>query len=163
MNKLDLLAVKMMEYYTGDAKRIQHFIKVHSLVRLIGVKENLPEHELYILEAAALTHDIGIKKAEEMYGRCNGPLQEQLGPDIAREMLTALDFDDEDISRICYLIANHHTYTDINGMDYRILVEADFLVNLYEDNDGEDAIKETYNRIFRTDTGKEFCRLMFAI
>ena len=61
-NKLDLLTIKMMEYYTGDAKRIQHFIKVHSLAHLIGVKENLTQHELYILEAAALTHDIGIKK-----------------------------------------------------------------------------------------------------
>ena len=152
-----------MEYYTGDAKRIQHFIKVHSLARLIGVKENLSEHELYILEAAALTHDIGIKKAEEIYGRCDGSLQEQLGPDMAREMLTALGFDEDDISRICYLIAHHHTYTDIDGMDYRILVEADFLVNLYEDNAGEDAIKSAYDRIFRTDTGKELCRLMFAI
>ena len=163
MNKLDLLAIKMMEYYTGDAKRIQHFIKVHSLARLIGVKENLPEHELYILEAAALTHDIGIKKAEEIYGRCDGPLQEQLGPDIAREMLVSLDFDEDDISRICYLIANHHTYTNIDGKDYRILVEADFLVNLYEDNVREDAIKSAYDSIFRTDTGKNLCRLMFAI
>ena len=163
MNKLDLLAVKMMEYYAGDAKRIQHFIKVHSLARLIGVKENLSEHELHILEAAALTHDIGIKSAEEIYGRCDGSLQEELGPDIAREMLTALGFDEGDISRICYLIAHHHTYTDIDGMDYRILVEADFLVNLYEDNAGEEAIKSAYDRIFRTDTGKGLCRLMFAI
>ena len=163
MNKLDLLAVKMMEYYAGDAKRIQHFIKVHSLARLIGVKENLPTHELYILEAAALTHDIGIKKAEELYGRCDGSLQEQLGPDIAREMLMSLDFDEDDISRICYLIAHHHTYTDIDDTDYRILVEADFLVNLYEDNAGEEAIKSAYDIIFRTDTGKEFCRLMFVI
>ena len=69
MNKLDLLAIKMMEYYAGDAKRIQHFIKVHSLARLIGMKENLTAHGIYILEAAALTHDIGIKKAEEIYGR----------------------------------------------------------------------------------------------
>ena len=163
MNKLDLLAIKMMEYYAGDAKRIQHFIKVHSLARLIGVKENLPEHELYILEAAALTHDIGIKKAEEIYGCCDGPLQEQLGPDIARKMLISLDFAEDDISRICYLIAHHHTYTDINGMDYRILVEADFLVNLYEDDAGKDAIKSAYDRVFRTDTGKELCRTMFAI
>ena len=163
MNKLDLLAVKMMEYYAGDAKRIQHFIKVHSLARLVGVKENMPEHALYILEAAALTHDIGIKKAEEIYGRCDGQLQEQLGPEMAREMLKALGFDVDDISRICYLIALHHTYTDINGTDYRILVEADFLVNLYEDNAGEEAITSAYDRIFRTDAGKELCRLMFSI
>ena len=163
MNKLDLLAIKMMEYYAGDAKRIQHFIKVHSFARLIGMKENLPEHELYILEAAALTHDIGIKKAEEIYGRCDGPLQEQLGPAVAREMLISLDFDDDDILRICYLIANHHTYTNIDGKDYRILVEADFLVNLYADNAVEDVIKSAYDRIFRTDTGKNLCRLMFAI
>ena len=77
-------------------------------------------------------------------------------------MLTTLGFGEDDISRICYLIAHHHTYTDIDGTDYRILVEADFLVNLYEDNAGEDAIKSAYDRIFRTDAGKGLCRLMFG-
>ena len=36
--------------------------------------------------------------------------------------------------RVQYLIGRHHTYNDIDGIDYQILVEADFLVNMYEDS-----------------------------
>ncbi|MCH5198724.1 MAG: HD domain-containing protein [Oscillospiraceae bacterium] len=163
MNKLDMLAIKMTEYDAGDAGRIQHFIKVHSFVRLIGIGENISEQELFVLEAAALTHDIGIKKANELYGRCDGLLQEQLGPDIAREMLSELCFEESEIERICYLIGHHHTYDNIDGADYQILVEADFLVNLYEGGKGAEAIKSAYNKIFKTKTGKELCRLMFSV
>ena len=47
-------------------------------------------------------------------------------------MLTGLGFDAAVIDRVCYLIAHHHTYTNMDGLDYQILVEADFLVNIYE-------------------------------
>ena len=45
----------MIELYSGDAKRIQHFCKVHSYAKLIGESENLDSRSLFILEAAALT------------------------------------------------------------------------------------------------------------
>ena len=163
MTKLDLLAIKMMEYDKGDSHRIQHFIKVHSFCRLIGTKENMKEDELFILEAAALTHDIGIKKAMEVYGNCDGKHQEELGPEIAEKMLEELDFTKEQISRICYLIAHHHTYDNIDGLDYQILVEADFLVNLHEGNNSKDSVKSTYDKIFKTNAGREICTLMFNI
>ena len=73
--QLEELCECMIEYYEGDPKRIQHFIKVHSFAAMIGQKENLDETTQFILEAAAYTHDIGIKPAEEKYGRCDGKLQ----------------------------------------------------------------------------------------
>ena len=163
MTKLDLLAIKMMEYDKGDSHRIQHFMKVHDLSRLIGARENMSTHELFVLEAAALTHDIGIKKAMELYGKCDGKFQEELGPDVARAMLTELNFTEEEISRVCYLIAHHHTYDNIDGLDYQILVEADFLVNLHEGGNSKESIKSTYDKIFKTTAGKEICKLMFNI
>lgn len=87
---------------------------------------------MHILEAAAYVHDIGIKVAEEKYGRCTGKLQEQEGPAVAREMLEKLGFEEKVPERVCYLVGHHHTYTDMDEMDYQILVEADFLVNLYK-------------------------------
>ena len=63
--KLRKLMLGMIAYNEGDAKRIQHFIKVHALARLIGEEEQLAPDALYILEAAALTHDIGIKNSEK--------------------------------------------------------------------------------------------------
>ena len=67
--QLDDLFMDMIAYYDGDPKRIQHFTKVHSYARLIGIGEELDDASLFILEAAAYTHDIGIRVAEEKYGR----------------------------------------------------------------------------------------------
>ena len=69
---LTQLHLAMIELYSGDAKRIQHFCKVHSYAKLIAEMENVDEDTLFILEAAALTHDIGIHLCEEKYGNCNG-------------------------------------------------------------------------------------------
>ena len=69
----------MIKLYSGDAKRIQHFCKVHSYAKLIGQTENIDKKNLFILEAAALTHDIGIHICEEKYGNCNGKLKEKKG------------------------------------------------------------------------------------
>lgn len=160
--QLDDLFMDMIAYYDGDPKRIQHFTKVHSYARLIGIGEELDDASLFILEAAAYTHDIGIRVAEEKYGRCDGKLQEQEGPIIAQKMLSQLGFENYIVERICFLIDHHHTYDNIDGLDYQILVEADFLVNLYEDDAGNRAIDKAYKRIFKTETGKKIFRLMFG-
>jgi hypothetical protein len=152
----------MISFYEGDPKRISHFIKVHSFARLIGIGEKLDDTTLFILEAAAYTHDIGIRPAEEKYGRCDGKLQEQEGPIYAQQMLSELGFENYMIERICYLIGHHHTYTNMDGMDYQILVEADFLVNLYEDGEGKNARRKAYENIFRTESGKRMFREMFG-
>lgn len=160
--QLDDLFMDMIAYYDGDPKRIQHFTKVHSYARLIGIGEELDDASLFILEAAAYTHDIGIRVAEEKYGRCDGKLQEQEGPIIAQKMLSQLGFENYIVERICFLIGHHHTYDNIDGLDYQILVEADFLVNLYEDDAGNRAIDKAYKRLFKTETGKKIFRLMFG-
>lgn len=160
---LDELYYKMIEFFHGDPKRIQHLIKVHSLARLIGIGEKLDAASLFILEAAAYTHDCGIRPAEEKYGRCDGKLQEQEGPTVAQQMLLELGFENYMIDRICYLIGHHHTYTNMDGMDYQILVEADFLVNLYEDDANRHAIQKAYENIFRTDTGKQIFTQMYGV
>lgn len=160
--QLDDLFMDMIAYYDGDPKRIQHFTKVHSYARFIGIGEELDDASLFILEAAAYTHDIGIRVAEEKYGRCDGKLQEQEGPIIAQKMLSQLGFENYIVERICFLIGHHHTYDNIDGLDYQILVEADFLVNLYEDDAGNRAIDKAYKRIFKTETGKKIFRLMFG-
>ena len=157
----DRLFMEMIRYYSGDAKRIQHFVKVHSFAKLIGEMEQLDEKSMKILETAAYVHDIGIKPAERKYGKSNGKLQEQEGPSVAREMLVKLGFEDKITERVCYLVGHHHTYTNIEGMDYQILVEADFLVNLYEDHSNMETVNSVYHKIFRTESGKQICKTMF--
>ena len=41
--QLDDLFLKMIAYYGGDPKRIQHFVKVHSFARIIAVGEQMDE------------------------------------------------------------------------------------------------------------------------
>lgn len=161
MDLLHELTLAMIKYYQGDPKRIQHFIKVHSFAQLIGISEKLDTETLFILETAALTHDIGIKLAETKFNSSIGKFQEQEGPAPAREMLSRLGFKQNIIDRVCYLIAHHHTYNDIDGLDYQILVEADFLVNLYEDNLPKKAIQTALEHIFKTKTGKCLCKTIF--
>lgn len=163
LNRLNELILKMITYYNGDPKRIQHFIKVHSFAKLIGEQEKLDSNTQQILEVAAVVHDIGIKKAEELYGLSHGKLQEELGPAIAEELLIELGYEESLIRRVSYLIGHHHTYNQIDGYDYQILVEADFLVNLYEDDVKENAIQTAYEKLFRTDSGKQILQTMFHI
>lgn len=163
MNRLDQLYMEMIRYYEGDASRIQHFVKVHSFARCIGRAEELDEKIQFTLEAAALVHDIGIRAAEKKYGYSNGKLQEQEGSPLAEKMLEALGFDRSVTERVCYLVAHHHTYEPVDGLDYRILLEADCLVNLYEEETGAKGIKAAYEHLFRTETAKTICKTMFQI
>ncbi len=161
MNKKALLTKEMIKYNHGDKKRINHALKVHSYAKTIASLEKINEYDLFNLESAAILHDIGIKVCEEKYDSSNGKLQEKEGPTVAREILEKLNY--ENINRILFLIGHHHTYTNILGMDYQILIEADFLVNFEEENTSKEAIKKVYKNIFKTKTGKEFCREIFNI
>lgn len=161
MKNMNELYKKMTGYYREEPNRIQHFVKVHSFAKLIGEEEGLDEKTMEILEAAALVHDIGIKPALEQYGKCDGRFQEELGPKKAEEMLRELGFSTDVTDRVCFLVGHHHTYTNIEGLDYQILVEADFLVNFYEDEMKTETIRTTVEKIFRTETGKEIAETMF--
>jgi len=158
------LIIRMTEFNNGDPKRIQHFIKVFEFASLIGKKENLDNETLHILEMASIMHDIGIRPSEEKYGRCDGKLQEQEGPAYAKKMLEEFDEVTEDErKRVCYLIAHHHTYNNVDGIDYRILLEADFLVNALEDELSKDAIITFRDNVFKTNTGLYLLNIMFDL
>ena len=100
---------------------------------------------------------------EEKYGNCSGKLQEKEGPALAQQLLKQLGFDDEVSKRVQYLIAHHHTYDHVDGIDYQILIEADFLVNIMEDHLSKEEAKKAYDTIFKTECGKTICREMFGI
>ena len=84
-------------------------------------------------------------------------------PAIAEGLLRKLGFDQDVSNRVQYLIAHHHTYNNINEIDYQILVEADFLVNIMEDGLTNEAALKAYHNIFKTAGGKMICREMFDL
>ncbi len=156
MKKIGNVIHEMIEYYTGDPRRIQHFLKVYGFAKTIGEQENLTQELQEILEVAAVVHDIGIRVSEKKYQSSAGNYQQIEGPPVAKEMLTKLGYDSALIDRVCFLIAHHHTYDGIDGVDYQILVEADFLVNISEDGMKADAIAVVKDKIFKTRTGLDY-------
>ena len=156
---------EMLALFTGDARRCQHFIKVASLAKHLAESEGADAELIELVEAAGLVHDCGIKIGEAKYGagHCTGKIQEEEGPAVARELLQKVGYEDAKVERICYLVGHHHTYNNIDGLDYQILVEADFLVNFYEDGTPKENIAKAVERIFRTQSGLALVKTMFAL
>ena len=161
--RIEKLLTAMMEYDHGDVPRIQHFVKVYEFARMIGLMEGLDSKTQFTLESAAVVHDIGIHISEQKYGSSSGKYQELEGPAEAKKLLDGLEWPADVTERVCYRVGHHHTYHDMDGMDYQILVEADFLVNMCEDELSEEALQNAYRNIFRTETGKKICREMYDI
>jgi hypothetical protein len=153
----------MIKFDAGDPKRIHHFLKVHSFARLIALGEGVGGETLRRIELAAVVHDIGIHPAEEKYGCCDGKKQEQEGPLPAKALLIGVGVEEATADRIAFLVGHHHTYTGVDGLDWRILLEADFLVNAYEDELPQSAIAAGERNIFRTETGRNLLQTMYQL
>lgn len=154
--KTGFVAQAMAEYFKGDVKRINHFMKVHGFAKAIGEQEGLDNRLMEILEVAALVHDIGIKISEQKYHSSSGYYQQIEGPAEAEKLLAPFGYDEEFIERVKFLIAHHHKYCGIDNMDYQILIEADFIVNVFEDEININTIKDIHDKVFKTDSGKKF-------
>lgn len=161
MNIVSAITEKMIKYFDGDVKRINHAIKVYGFAKHIGELENISENKLKILEVAAILHDIGIKESERKYSVSSGKYQEIEGPPVARDILKEFNESDEFVDRVCYLIGNHHTYSKIDDIDFQILVEADFLVNIFEDGMTKEQIEVIKHKYFKTNTGLCFVNSMY--
>lgn len=148
-------------YDCGDPRRIQHFIKVYGFASAISEAEGMDVRGQEILNAAAVLHDIGIRESERKYGSCEGKYQQIEGVPVAREILGKLGTDEELAERVCFLIAHHHTYDGIDSTDWQILVEADFLVNIFEENMDRKAIEAIRDKVFKTNTGVKMINKMY--
>ncbi|MCI6720081.1 MAG: HD domain-containing protein [Clostridiales bacterium] len=155
------LAALAAAYDAGDPRRVHHFMKVYAFARLIGQAEGLDEQTQEILDAAALLHDIGIHAAERKFGACGGPLQEAEGPSAALPLLKQAGADEAACEQVCWLIAHHHSPGASDALPFRILLEADFLVNAYEDALPPEACRTARTRLFRTRTGTQYLDDLF--
>jgi len=161
MNRINDLYERMIAFDTGRPELIQHFTKVHSYARLIAQVEGLSD--TLIIEAAALVHDIAIPLCENKYGSDAGSLQELEGPALARPMLEAAAFETEAVDRVCFLVSRHHTCQPVEGLDHQILLEADAMVNSFENRLKREDCQQIYAKIFKTKAGRRLYALMFGL
>jgi HD superfamily phosphodiesterase len=143
-------------YNGNDVKRINHLLKVFSFARLIGKLEKCESQIQTIIEISAILHDIGIHEAERKHNSIDGNWQEIEGPIVAQELLKDCNLDKNILNRVLFLIGHHHTYKAIDGKDFQILVEADFLVNIFEDEIEISECEKIKENIFKTKTGIGF-------
>ena len=143
----------MIAISDGNLHDINHFLKVYSYAKLIGELEELDDRTQLILECAAIVHDIACPLCRSKYGSTMGKYQETEGMPLTQEFLKDFDMPEDEKERIVYLVGHHHTLKDIDGLDYQILIEADFLVNAEESGYSTEKIRNFKEKIFKTPTG----------
>ena len=105
----------------------------------------------------------GTLPSREKYGNTNGKYQEKEGILLAEEFLKDTDLPEEIKKRVVFLVGHHHTLTGIDGIDYQILLEADYLVNADECGYSEGNISNTKRKLFKTKTGLRLLEAVYGI
>ena len=152
---------KMIGYSDGNIHDIEHFMKVWAYAKTIGELEHLDEATQFILEAAAIMHDIACPLCREKYGNADGKHQEEEGPALVIDFLKDSGMSDAQINRVSYLVGHHHTLDCIEGVDYQILIEADYIVNAAENQFPQENIMNFRERFFRTKAGRTLLNDIF--
>lgn len=147
------ILLKMLEESHGDLHDIEHFLKVYAYAKTIGEQEALDKDALFVLEAAAIVHDIACPLCREKYGKAEGHLQEIEGGPLTEAFFLCFALPEDIVQRIVWLVSHHHTYSSVELTEHRILLEADFLVNASESCYSPEQIKAAKRSFFRTKTG----------
>ena len=124
------LVRELVLHFGTDARRIDHALEVTRHAE--ALLEETPEADPEVVLAAAVTHDFGIVEAERLHGSSNGNLQEKYGPALVRPALKRVGLAPGKIRRISAIVARHHSPPRRPGVDYRLLYESDWLVNVYD-------------------------------
>jgi hypothetical protein len=150
----------MKRVFGRDERRIEHALAVLGYAERIQAVEG---GDPFVIKAAAILHDIGILEAERKYGSSAGKYQETEGPPIAEEILKKLDIPAKIIDHICRIIANHHSAKDIDTTEFRIIWDADWLVNIPADfpDASEEKLQKIANKVFRTRQGQKIAKELF--
>jgi hypothetical protein len=156
----DILIQKMKDVFGNDDKRINHALAVLKYAEQIHAAEG---GDGIVITAAAILHDIGILRAEIKYGSTAGKYQEIEGPPIAEPILKDLAVPAEKIEHICKIIANHHTARHIDTLEFRVIWDADWLVNIPDEcgKMSKDKLKGFIEKVFKTDTGRQLAKEIY--
>lgn len=150
----------MRGIFGSDQRRINHALSV------LGYAETLLNSEpgdALTVVAAAILHDIGIHEAERKYNSSAGHYQEIEGPPIARGILERLGMEAGRMDHVCRIISLHHHVNGLDTPEFRILWDADWLVNIPDEYPGWEAarLRPIVDKVFRTATGRQLAESLF--
>ena len=139
--------------FGDDQPRVTHALLVLDRAQELLRRE---QGDPRVVLAAALLHDIGIPEAERRHGSSAVEHQEAEGPPIARRILEELGMDEDTIEHVCRIVGSHHSAGDIDTHEFRIVWDADRLMEVPEEflrYDGE-RLQGIIDRVFRTESGR---------
>jgi hypothetical protein len=150
-------AVERMKDYFDDERFSSHTLNVLSHADKLCTGERIEGgFTRSVIELGSIFHDIGIPESQRKYSSIDYTHQEKEGPPVARAIMEEIGIRPDIIERVCYIVAHHHTRQSVDGIDFQIVWEADFLVNIQEGNitipDGEFTAAVAENIV--TDTGR---------
>ena len=145
----------MKRYFGTDFKRIGHASKVAHYAEEINRTE---QGDPAVVLICAYLHDIGIKEAERKFSSNSAKYQHQEGPPVAREILTRLQADQALIDEVCDIIGHHHNPRQEETTNFKVLYDADLIVNLdegqKESRSPQDHLQKIIEKSFLTETGR---------
>ena len=156
------IALKMIGFYKGNKKDIGHFLKVHSYAAMIGELEHLDTETMETLRIAAIVHDIACPLCREKYGNTDGKHQQEESEALLRPFLAEFELPYGILERVVFLVTHHHSYTGVEGADWQILLEADYIVNAEENAEKYLSSFGNFRKnVFRTRSGKQILDSVF--
>ncbi|MDO4623619.1 MAG: HD domain-containing protein [Eubacteriales bacterium] len=161
MDREQILLKNALLYEGGHRRRTEHILKVYGLTRLIAVSEKVSDSELAILSAAAILHDIPIKRCKEVYGDACQENQRSMAPEMVSGMMQEAGYEVQMVEPVLQLVLRHHRYDEEPSNRLRILMEADLLINYLEDMDRDKLEKR--KGIFKSSSGRELLKTIAGI
>lgn len=157
---LGAVRTAMQHYFGADQKRIDHALQV---CRYVNELLAYIDAEPVLALTSAYLHDIGIHEAERRHGSNAGNWQELEGPPVAIAILTELGADASLIERVAEIVGKHHTSNGVDAPEFRILWDADAMVNFSGALAGKaDAqIEKILHRHMVTEPGLRIARKLF--
>ena len=152
---------KMIAFSEGNIHDIDHLIRVWTYAKTIGELEEVDSETRFTIEVAAITHDIACPLCREKYGNTNGRHQEEEGVPLVRDFLADSGMTETQIDRVAFLVGHHHTFDGIDGPDYQILIEADYIANATENGYSKENVSNFMAKIMKTQSGKRLLTTVF--
>jgi hypothetical protein len=151
---------KMIAYFDYYSNYINHAYRVlYYAEEISGIENGFPD----VVISSAILHDIGIPDCEKKYKSIEGQLQEIEGPPVAREILESLCMDEETIKEVCEIIGCHHSPGEIDTVNFKIMWDADWLVNLPDVYDVKNKAKlqDIISETFITQAGLKIAKELY--
>ena len=74
-----------------------------------------------------------------------------------------MGFSDDTTERVVWLIEHFHDTEQAKTFDHQVLIEAEMLITMSEQNANEESLRKALKEIFKTETGIELLYTMFGL